>query len=403
MEHVLIVGGGVAAHQAVKSIIETRPDTRVSVISAEPHLPYDRPHLSKAYLTADRLEPPLLPGAQRYSEATLTLYSGARAAQIDRAAARLQLDDGRQLGYDKLIIATGSRVRQLPTILARAPLHYLRTFDDARALREQLFDGAEVVIIGGGFIGLEVAAAARQRHCRVTVIEPQPCLLARTGCQALSDWTLALHRANGVQVQLGVSVSAIDPGTAGKTVVATSAGPLLADLVIVGIGVQPNVELAADCGLAVDDGIVVDATCATSEPNIFAAGEVTRYPIAHLGVHTRSESWTVAGDQGAVAGRAASGDASARYTDMPWLWSDQYTSSIQCIGLPSLACKYSLLGEPTSNAWLALGWSADNRLACAIAANRNRDISAIKRALKRNDALPDVYASTLASATVNAC
>ncbi|WP_414706124.1 oxidoreductase C-terminal domain-containing protein [Pseudomonas syringae] len=144
---------------------------------------------------------------------------------------------------------------------------------------------------------------------------------------------------------------------------------------------------------------MVDSACATSAPNIYAAGEVTNYPIQRLSVRTRSESWTAASEQGSVAGRAAAGDKSASYNDMPWLWSDQYDSSIQCIGLTKQATKCAIIGELDSSQWLALGWNAENQLLYAIAANRGRDISAIRRVMKRNDALPELYTSALASAT----
>jgi NADPH-dependent 2,4-dienoyl-CoA reductase/sulfur reductase-like enzyme len=399
MEHFVIVGGGLAAHQSARSIMDTRPDARISMVSAEQHLPYDRPHLSKGFLAADGAEPQLLNGATLYAQPRLKLIHGTRVEAIDRAAARVRLDNGEALAYDRLILATGSRARHLPADQVHAPVHYLRTLDDAQAVRAKLVEGAAVVIVGGGFIGLEVAAAARLRGCRVTVIEPQQHLLARTGSSALSTWVDALHRAHGVEIQLGTRVLSIDQANGGKARVETSAGPILADIVIVGIGVLPNKELAAACGLSVEDGIVVDATCATSDSNIFAAGEVTQYPVAHLGVSTRSESWTAASEQGSAAGSAAAGDAAAHYSEMPWLWSDQYHSSLQCLGLTQLACKYSFIGEPGSEQWLALGWGAQEQLVCAIAANRGRDLSAIRRALKRNDALPDVYWSTRTSAT----
>lgn len=399
MEHFVIVGGGLAAHQSARSILDARPDARISMVSAEQHLPYDRPHLSKGYLAADACEPQLLSGATCYAQPRLTLIHGRRAEAIDRTAGRVHLDNDEALGYDRLILATGSRVRHLPADQVHAPVHYLRTLDDAQAVRDKLVDGAAVVIVGGGFIGLEVAAAARQRGCRVTVIEPRQQLLARTGSPALSQWVDALHRAHGVNIQLDTRVLSIDPADGARARVETSAGPVLADIVIAGIGVLPNMELAAACGLAVDDGIVVDERCATSDPSIFAAGEVTRYPVAHLGVSTRSESWTAASEQGSAAGRVAAGDAAACYSEMPWLWSDQYDSSLQCIGLTHLACSYSFIGEPGAQQWLALGWGAQGQLACAIAANRGRDLAAIRRALKRNDALPDVYWSTRASAT----
>ncbi|GLO53552.1 pyridine nucleotide-disulfide oxidoreductase [Pseudomonas putida] len=398
MEQFVIVGGGLAAHQSVRSIMQTRPDARITMVSAERHLPYDRPHLSKGFLTGENPEPQHLPDSNIYAQPCLQVLNSTRAEEIDRAGSRIRLDNGENLDYDRLILATGSRVRYLPADLVTTPVHYLRTVDDALAIRARLVDGAAVVVVGGGFIGLEVAAAARLRRCRVTVIEPQQQLLTRTGSAALSCWVASLHRAHGVDIQLGTRVLSIDQDAGGKTRVATSAGHVLADIVVVGIGVLPNVELAASCGLCVDDGIVVDETCVTCDPQIFAAGEVSRYPIAHLGESARTESWAAASDQGSIAGRAAAGDAFATYSEMPWLWSDQYSSSLQCIGLTRLARTYSFIGDPGADQWLALGWN-QQQLVCAIAANRGRDVSAIRRALKRNAALPDIYLSTISSAT----
>ncbi|WP_312934943.1 FAD-dependent oxidoreductase [Pseudomonas sp.] len=398
MEHLVIVGGGPAAHHAAKGFLNAQPRGRISLVSAERQLPYDRPQLSKGLLSGDSTQPLLLADPALHEHGQVAWLSGVTVNEIDRQQARVHLDDGRTLGYDKLLIATGSRVRRLPETVAQAPVHYLRTFEDALALRRRLVEGAHVVVIGGGFIGLEVAATARQRGCQVTVIEAQPRLLARSGCPALGEWAQGLHTQQGVDVQVGVSLIAIEPGPAGQTLVCTGAGTLTADVVVVGIGVQPNVELASACGLAVDDGIVVDRHCATQDPTIFAAGEVTRYPLTRLATHTRSESWTVAGEQGGVAGRAAAGDESAVYEQMPWLWSDQYSSTLQCLGLPGLTHRYTYLGDPHSDQWLALGWNAEQRLVCAIAANRNRDLSAVRRAIRRNEPLADLYTSTLASA-----
>jgi NADPH-dependent 2,4-dienoyl-CoA reductase/sulfur reductase-like enzyme len=398
MEQFVIVGGGPAAHQAARSLLAARPQARLALVSQERQLPYDRPHLSKGFLAGDAPSPVLLAGHELYSDPRVTWVGGVRVDEIERRAARVQLDNGAALAYDKLVLATGSRARRLPEAHALAPVHYLRTFEDALALRSQLASGARVAIIGGGFIGLEVAAAARQRGCRVTLIEAQAQLLARSGCAPLSRWAQALHAGNGVDIQLQVQVAAIEPGPLGNTRMQTSAGPVDADVVVVGIGVQPNTELAEACDLEVEDGILVERTCATRDPQIFAAGEVTRYPVTQLGATTRSESWTAAGEQGSVAGRAAAGEADAAYDEMPWLWSDQYSSAIQCLGIPQLAHKFAYLGDTQGEQWLALGWNHADRLVCAIAANRNRDLSAIRRALKRNEPLPDLYAAALASA-----
>ncbi|BBP98962.1 pyridine nucleotide-disulfide oxidoreductase [Burkholderia sp. SFA1] len=394
MEHFVIVGGGTAAHQAARSIVEMRVDARVSIVRPECQTPYSRPHLSKAFLT-EGVEPMYLSGADMYGDPRVTTIDGANVVDIDRHNARASLESGGTVPYDKLIIATGSRVRRLPESIAQEPVHYLRTLEDAISLRSRLVDGSDVVVIGGGFIGLEVAAAARQRNCKVTVLEAQPNVLARTGCPTLSEWIFNLHVSRGVAILPGTQVERISRIASGRVVLDTSEGKMTADIVIVGIGVVPNDELARRCGLDVENGIVVDPRCATQDPNIFAAGEVTRYPVAHLGIHTRSESWMAASEQGTVAGRAAAGDASAAYAEMPWLWSDQFGSNIQCLGFPEIASKRTLIGDSASNQWVLLGWDEKDRLVNAIAANSGRDISAIKRAIKRGTPLPPQYTSAM--------
>jgi anthranilate 1,2-dioxygenase ferredoxin reductase component len=391
MEHFVIVGGGLAAHQAARSIVEKRADALVSMISAERATPYHRPHLSKAFLAASDVEPMYLSGADIYADARVTKFAGSSVVEIDRQKAQVLLDSGRALAYDRLIIATGSSVRKLPAHVAQAPVHYLRTLDDAMSLRSRLVDGARVVVIGGGFIGLEVAAAAKQRNCHVTVLEMQASLLARTGSKTLSNWIYGLHVSQGVDIQLNTRVERMRSNASSQVSIDTSAGTLSADIVVAGIGVTPNDALARDSGLHVDNGIVIDERCATLDANIFAAGEVTNYPVAHLGTRTRSESWMAASEQGGVAGRAAAGDSSATYADMPWLWSDQFSSNIQCVGFPGAVTKHAFIGDPASNQWVLLGWDADDRFVNAIAANRGKDISAIKRAIKRAMPLPSQY------------
>ncbi|MFT4437745.1 NAD(P)/FAD-dependent oxidoreductase [Caballeronia sp. 15715] len=398
MKRFVVVGGGLAAHQAARSIFEMSADAYVTIVGAEEQPAYDRPHLSKAFLAASDVEPSYLPVSWNESNTRVTTMFGSSVVEINRRDSHVLLISGRTIAYDKLIVATGSRVRKLGDDVVQAPVHYLRTLDDATAIRNRLVDGADVVVVGGGFIGLEVAAAARKRNCKVTVLEAQATLLARTGSPVLSQWMHGLHVSQGVTIHLNANVRHISHTSAGKIVLDTSAGLVVADVVVIGIGVLPNDELARDCGLRVDNGIVVDSRCATLDPNVFAAGEVTNYPITHLGTRVRSESWMAASDQGGVAGRAAAGDTAAEYGEMPWLWSDQFNSNIQCLGVPQLAAKHSTVGDCGADNWVLLGWDADDRLVNAIAVNRGKDVSAIRRAIKRGTPLPSQYTAPRAVA-----
>jgi NADPH-dependent 2,4-dienoyl-CoA reductase/sulfur reductase-like enzyme len=398
MQKFVIVGGGLAAHQAAKGILDVSADARVVMVGSELQLPYDRPHLSKGFLSSNTLAPARLAGCELYTEGRAVGQFGVSVVEVDRPNSRVLLSDGDAISYDKLIFATGSRTKALPSQIVQAQVHYLRTFEDALTLRQKLAENVELVVIGGGFIGLEVCAAARSRKCRVTVIETQPRLLARAGSAELSDWILRCHRSQGGDVQLNTSVESIKQLVSGKIAIETSGGQLLADVVVAGIGVQPNIELAREAGLLVDNGVLVDGNCATSDPSIFAAGEVTNYPVRHLGVRTRSESWMAASDQGGIAGRAAAGDCSAEFMEMPWLWSDQFDSNIQYLGLAQLAAKRELIGDLESDQWLLLGWSSTDELVSAVAVNRGKDISAIRRAIKRRIPLPDIYGSAASTA-----
>jgi NADPH-dependent 2,4-dienoyl-CoA reductase/sulfur reductase-like enzyme len=391
MQHFVIVGGGVAGHQAARGILATNDNAIVTMTSSEHHVPYDRPHLSKAFLNSKDEVLPTLAGSEIYADTRLSFLNRSRVEEIDPQSLKISLDDGRVLQYDKLILATGSRPRELPVDVVEAQPLYLRTADDALALTRQLISGATVLIIGGGFIGVEVAAAARKRGCKVILLEAQNRLLARAGSPELSRWVVRLCTANGVDIHLNTAVRRVQQLASGKYAVETSHGLLSAEVVVAGIGVKANVELAKACGLAVQDGIVVDKHCATSDAHVFAAGEVTNYPLDHLGIRTRSESWTAASDQGIVAGRAAAGDPTASYSQMPWLWSDQFDANIQSLGLADQASQFSSIGDLDSSGWLLLGWNTKGQLVSALAVNKPRDMSRIRRLISRFEQLPAEY------------
>jgi anthranilate 1,2-dioxygenase ferredoxin reductase component len=272
--------------------------------------------------------------AQRYADARIAVLREHRVSSVDLDAKTLVTANGATVRFGKLIFATGSRVKTLPAALTQhldpASLHYLRTRDDAARLRTAMRDARRIAIVGAGFIGLEVACAARSRGLHATVIDFAPRILSRVFPTDASNVIERLHRDNGVALMLDAAISSMHQETDG-VLIETTRGAVRADIVAVGIGVTPNVELAEAAGLEVDNGIVVDAYGNTSHADVFAAGEVTRHPSSGYVLPQRHESWQVAEMQAAAAGSTAAGRPVA-YDAAPWFWSDQFGMNIQCLG-----------------------------------------------------------------------
>ncbi|KVN96038.1 anthranilate 1,2-dioxygenase system ferredoxin--NAD(+) reductase [Burkholderia ubonensis] len=386
---VLIVGAGHAARRTAEALRARDADVRIVMIGAERELPYDRPALSKDALLSDGGEArAFVRDAAWYDAQRIALRLGTRVDAIERDAQRVRLDDGATLPYRRLVLATGSRVRRFGgPVDAGVPLHYVRTVADARALRAALAPGKHVAVLGGGFIGLEVAAAARQLGCAVTVIDPAARLLQRALPDGVGAFARRLHDGRGVEFRLSALPRAIRRGAAGGAVVETDGGDVTADIVVVGIGVVPNVELAQAAGLDVDNGVRVDAGCRTSDPAIFAAGEVTMHFNPLLGRHVRIESWQVAENQPAVAAANALG-ANEAYAELPWLWSDQYDCNLQMLGLFGGERTTVVRGDPSKGAFSVFGLGDDGTLVAAAAVNAGRDIGACRRMIAAG-AVPD--------------
>ncbi|QTD93599.1 anthranilate 1,2-dioxygenase system ferredoxin--NAD(+) reductase [Burkholderia anthina] len=385
----VIVGAGHAARRTAEALRARDAEARIVMIGAERELPYDRPALSKDALLGDGGEQrAFVRDAAWYDAERIELRLGTRVEAIDRAAQRVQLDDGATLPYARLVLATGSRVRAFggPVDEGVAP-HYVRTVADARALRAQLAPGRRVAVLGGGFIGLEVAAAARQRGCDVTVIDPAARLLQRALPEVVGAYARRLHDARGVSFQLATLPRAIRRAAGGGATVETDRGDVQADIVVVGIGVVPNVELAQAAGLDVDNGIRVDAGCRTADRAIFAAGEVTMHFNPLLGRHVRIESWQVAENQPAVAAANLLG-ADETYAELPWLWSDQYDCNLQMLGLFGGERTIVVRGDPASGPFTVFGLGDDGKIVAVAAANLGRDIGASRRLIAAG-AAPD--------------
>ncbi|HTI02881.1 MAG TPA: FAD-dependent oxidoreductase [Acidisoma sp.] len=381
MQRYVIIGGGLAGHRAALELAKCAPGAAIHLLEDEDGLPYDRPPLSKEILNGTKEAGGIvLNGAAGYEKSGITYCPKTKIIRIDRVGRRVEAEDGRIFAYDALLLATGSRPRRLPARIAGdAEIHYLRTLEDSLRLRDRLVAGRQVAVIGGGFIGLEVAAAAIARGCRVTVLEALPRLLARAMPEEVSIWVQGLHEREGVDIRLSAGVDTMRR-EGDRTRLNGAEWTLLADVVIAGIGVVPNAELAAEAGLDVADGIVVDAFCGTADPAIFAAGEVTSHPVAGGG-RLRIESWKSSGEQGAIAARNMCGGAET-FDEVPWLWSDQFDANIQMIGLPDHAARHEILGDPASKAWTMVSVDGNERIVGGIAINRGRDASMLKRAVR---------------------
>lgn len=322
----VIVGTGEAGVRTALALREHGWAGPITLIGEEPHAPYERPPLSKAVLLAgpDTPPPPIADAGLLAGHAITPLF-GVTVTAIEWRTRTLALSDGGTLPYDRLVLATGCRPRRLPM----AGAHYLRTLGDAWALRRQFRPGRRLVVIGAGFIGLEVAASAREHGMAVTLIAGASRVLARGVPAVLAERIADRHRAAGVDLRFGVSVTAMADGT----VTLSDGTTLAADTIAAGIGAVPNTDLAQGAGLKIDNGIAVDETLRTSDPAIFAVGDCASFPHPlYGGERVRLEAWRNARDQGVHAARSLLGGTEP-YQAVPWLWSDQYDLHLQVAGI----------------------------------------------------------------------
>jgi 3-phenylpropionate/trans-cinnamate dioxygenase ferredoxin reductase subunit len=345
MERIVIIGAGQAGVQAAATLRAEGFDGALTLIGEEPFPPYQRPPLSKAYLAGDFARERLfLKPDSFYAETRCDLRLGIAARRIERPAKAVHLSDGTALAYDRLLLTTGARIRKVPVTGADLPgVYYLRGIEDVDALRPHFRTGARLAVVGGGYIGLEVAAVAVKSGLQVTVVEAADRVMVRAASPQLSAFYEAEHRAHGVQFQLGSMAEAFE-GTAQVDAVRTNRGRVAADFVLAGIGVVPNCELARDAGLDCDNGIAVDEFAATSDPDIFAAGDCTSHP-AFAGGRVRLESVQNAIDQAKHAALAMLGKGAA-YREVPWFWSDQYDLKLQIAGLAQQGDATVQRGDP---------------------------------------------------------
>jgi len=354
-ERVVIAGAGHAAGQLVASLKQQKFDGHIVLVGDETYLPYQRPPLSKKFLSGDLAAERLyVKPLAFYDDPQIELRLDTVIAKIDRDSKKLITDNGDDIPYDKLVLALGSRVRRLSIEGADlAGVHYLRSIDDVNGIREEIQNRKNAVIVGGGYIGLEVAAVMRQLGLDVTVVEMADRVMSRVVSPEISDFYQIEHTNQGVKLRLSTSITAFR-GEDRIQAVETEDGELIpADFVVVGVGILPNTELAIGAGLDVEDGIVVNDRCQTSDPSIYAVGDCTRHPNAIYDRQLRLESVHNALEQARTAAGNICGKPS-QYSDVPWFWSDQYDLKLQIAGLSTGYDDVIIRGNPADRSFACL-------------------------------------------------
>jgi p-cumate 2,3-dioxygenase ferredoxin reductase subunit len=372
-EHIVIVGAGQAGTTVALAVRRLGFEGQVTLVGEETHLPYERPQLSKDMLLDPTREIRSIKPAAEFEDKAIVLRLGQRVATVDDDRSVVVLEDGIALTYDRLVIATGARARRLDDCFpASAPVLPLRTVEDAIALRGQLKANASLVILGGGVIGLEVAAAACRRDCKVTVLEAGAQLMARSVDATIGRFLHEFHTAAGVDIRYGATVSACDH--TGR--LSLSDGTQLdADCVLLGVGVEPNVAAFESLGITDTHGVCVDAYGRTARPRIYATGDVASQRYA--GTQTRIETWANAQNHAlAVAANVLGG--AVRYDDAPWFWSDQGALNLQVVG-NARAGRAVLRGEHASEAFSVFHLDDAHHLIGAVTVNVPRDMAMARR------------------------
>jgi 3-phenylpropionate/trans-cinnamate dioxygenase ferredoxin reductase component len=392
---VLIVGAGHAGFQLAASLRQHGFGARIALINDEGHLPYQRPPLSKAYLKGEGRPDSLMFRPDKfYHDQNVDLISD-RGVSIDRAARKLLLASGAWLDYGHLVLATGARNRLLDIPNANLEaVRYLRILDESEVLRQRITSGQRVVVIGAGFIGLEFAATARAKGLEVDVIELGTRVMARAVTAEISEFFQQRHTAAGIRIHLGVQVTSIEADGAKVTGVSLSDGRHIpADLIVVGVGVLPNVELAAEAGLAVAAGIIVDEHLLTSDPDISAVGDCALYASRRFGASLRLESVQNATDHARCVAARLTGDAKA-YDGLPWFWSDQGPDKLQIAGLTTGYDRVVVRGDRAQGAFSAFCYKSGQLLGIE-SVNRAGDHMFGRRLLAANGSItPEQAADT---------
>ncbi len=378
-ETTVIIGGGQAGAQAVDSLRREGFQGRLVLIGEEAELPYQRPPLSKKFLSGELTEERLwFRHRGFYDEHRTELLLGARAARIDRTERRVWLTDGRDFPYDRLLLCLGATSRRLSCEGAELEgVHYLRGLADALRLKQAIRPGARVVIVGGGYIGLETAATCRKLGCEVTVLEMGDRIMNRVVAASVSEYFAAEHAAHGVRILCATRVAKLEGSRCVERVVCEDGSTHAADLVVVGVGAVPTTGLASDAGLACDNGIVVDEFCRTSDPAIFAAGDCTNHPSPHYGRRLRLESVDNAFEQAKAAAQNMLGRAVV-HDRIPWFWSDQFDNKLLIVGLSAGYDRLVLRGDPATRSF-SICYLAGRELLALEAINHSKDYMAARK------------------------
>lgn len=362
-ERVVIVGAGHSTGVAVTSLREQGCSAEIVVIGDEPYGPYQRPPLSKNFLAGPMaVEQLQLKPAKFYEERSITFRLNARVERIERAHREVTLSDGSTLSYTKLLLATGGHPRRLDVPGSDlAGVHYLRTIADVEGIKADMAPGKRLVVIGGGYIGLEAAAVAVKGGLQVTVLEAAPRVLARVSGTETARFFTEEHRTQGVEVRCNVGVHALE-GNMRVSAVRSSEGAVPADLVIVGVGIEPAVDLAVAAGLPCDNGIMVDGFARTSDEHIYACGDCTNHPNKLLGIRLRLESVQNAVDQARLAASNICGKP-LEYGELPWFWSNQYDLRLQIAGLSQGHDRTVVRGDPAARNFSVMYLRGDKLIA----------------------------------------
>ncbi|WP_459571683.1 NAD(P)/FAD-dependent oxidoreductase [Cupriavidus sp. 8B] len=381
---IVVIGAGQAGSWAARTLRDEGFMGRIVLIGDEAHPPYERPPLSKAILSGDATpESVHLLSAEMMATLSIEWMGSTRVARLDRAAKRVTLTDGQTIGYSRLVLCTGGHARALDVPGASLPgVHVLRTIDDALRLAPALRPGTRVAVVGGGWIGLEVAATARQRGAQATVIEAMRRLCERSVPSALSERLLDLHMAHGTNVLLEANVASFARMADGALMVKLTDGrEIVCDVAVVGIGLVPNDELARAAGLHCDGGVLVDAQCRTSDPDVFAAGDLAVARNGWAGRNMRLESWQNAQEQGIAAAKSVLGVA-VHYDPLPWFWSDQYGVNLQIYGVPSPSHQVVVRDLSAAGAFIFF-YLEGERVVAALGGNAARDLRFARRLIER--------------------
>ncbi|MEZ5565758.1 MAG: FAD-dependent oxidoreductase [Gammaproteobacteria bacterium] len=376
---VVIAGAGHAAGQTIVSLRQGGFDGRIVLVGEEPYLPYQRPPLSKKFLSGEMDLPRLLLRHEKfYADHQIDVRLSTRVTRIDPGSHSAELSDGNRLDYDKLVLATGSRAREMAVEGHRLDgVHYLRTIEDVDRIRDQLRPGASLVIVGAGYIGLEVAAVTASLGLKVTVIELASQVMARVQAPVVSAFMERVHREAGVEIRCGIGVSGFNGSTRLQSVTLSNGQEISADLAIIGIGILPNVELAEAAGIRCNNGILCDEHCRTNVEDVFAVGDCSNHPNALLGRRVRLESVHNAQEQAKTVA-ATILDNAEPYAQVPWFWSDQYDLKLQIVGFSGPDAQAVIRGDPDSHSF-AVFYLDNGRLTAVYAINSPREFMLSKK------------------------